>query len=242
MQTVPKDISVDAITSHLALDQCKLAYKDFFKRTGYSGKMLVRHPGIIGIRGENQKLASLVDAINKEKQAFKEIVLTEKTKDARFELVHSSIPNLITLAFYRQLYLEKNPAYSVTFTWMHKHSIQQLTKAQALSFLQSSSQDHPLRSPESDAWIRKLEAEKIRINTLNSSEKLRIRRPIAVSPQVNVRFSASNRYHVSAALPFILLNAEQTEKIGKLPNYAKKADPRAKKSRYLIERLFLETT
>ena len=235
-----KSIEVTPFSDNEALSLCCDAYQDWFKQPHISGKLLTRHPAIVGIKGVDQHIESLILAINTEKQAFKQIVLSEKTKDARFELVHNAIPNLITLAFYRQLYYEKRPTYSLRFTWMHKHSIQHLNVKQALDFLHKNQSQKPLITEDKAAWNVMVEKEKQRIINLSKDHKLRIRRPIRVSPQVNVRFSATDRYHVSAALPFILFNAEQTEKVGQLRNYAKKADARQKKSRYLIERLFLE--
>jgi DNA replication terminus site-binding protein len=237
----PTNIEVQPFKEMEALNLCLSAYNDWFKQPRFSGKLLTRHPAVIGIKGVDQKIEALILAINAEKHAFKQIVLSEKTKDARFELVHSTIPNLITLAFYRQLFFEKRPAYSLRFTWMHKHSIQHLNVKQALAFLQNNQSQKPLITEDKADWNVMLEKEKQRIINLSDDHKLRIRRPIRVSPQVNVRFSASDRYHVSAALPFILFNAEHTEKVGQLKNYVKKADARQKKSRYLIERLFLET-
>lgn len=237
----PTEIPVTPLEGLDALNKSCSAFKDVFKQPELSGKLLTRHPGVIGIKGDAPEIRALISAINQEKQNFKQIVLSEKSKDTRFELVHSAIPNLITLAFYRQIFCESRSAYSVRFTWMHKHSIQHLSAKQALTFLQQNQRHKPMITQDKATWQAMVEQEKQRIVGLSENKKLRIRRPIRVSPQVNVRFSASDRYHVSAALPFILFNAEKVTKIGKLTDYAKKPDTRAKKSRYLIERLFLET-
>ena len=237
----PTEIPVTPFEGLDALDKSCSAFQDVFKQPAFSGKLLTRHPGVIGIKGESPEIRELISAINQEKQNFKQVVLSEKSKDARFELVHSAIPNLITLAFYRQIFCESRSAYSVRFTWMHKHSIQHVSVKQALIFLQQNQSYKPMFTPDKAAWQAMVEDEKQRIVGLDDNKTLRIRRPIRVSPQVNVRFSASDRYHVSAALPFILFNAEKVKKVGKLKDYAKKPDARAKKSRYLIERLFLET-
>ena len=72
-------------------------------------------------------------------------------------------------------------------------------------------------------------------------KNLRIRRPTRVSPQVNVRYTAQNRYHVSAALPFILINPEPDVKLGILPDYKKpEAHPRKREYDFLVDRLYLE--
>ena len=76
---------------------------------------------------------------------------------------------------------------------------------------------------------------------MSDKEKLRIRRPTRVSPQVNVRYTAQNRYHVSAALPFILINPEPDVKLGTLPNYVKPdSHPRKREYDFLVDRLYLE--
>lgn len=240
-KVVADRIDVIPFQSQQAFECCLSAFDDVFKKPSLSGKVLTRHPGVIGIRGSNSEIRDLLNAINQLKHRFKQLVLSEKNKDDRFELVHSAVPNLITLAFYRQLHFEQRIPFSLRFTWMHKHSIQYLSTDSAKNLLLEAQQSTVLPDCDLQNWQKMIAQELYRISHLPSNHKLRIRRPIRVSPQVNIRFSASDRYHVSAALPFILFNAEQIEKVGELPNYTKKADPRQKKSHYLIERLFLES-
>lgn len=216
------------------------SFNDFIKSADENGKVLHRHPSIISLPSNLAQEASLlIDQINHSKAEFKKLVLTIPNKDARFEAVHSAIPNLVTLAFYRKIHYELSTPFSVRFTWMHKHSIKTLSKQDALDLLSNSAIYGAQNNINADQWLKMVELEKTRISS--AKQKLRIRRPIKVSPQVNVRFSANNRYHVSAALPFIIFEPLSNIKLGTLPNYdSNKSDSRAKKSDYLIDRLYLE--
>ena len=97
------------------------------------------------------------------------------------------------------------------------------------------------RMIDQQKWQTLVAQEQLRVSSLAEKEKLRIRRPTRVSPQVNVRYTAQNRYHVSAALPFILINPEPDVKLGILPNYEKPlSHPRKRDYDFLVDRLYLE--
>jgi len=56
-----------------------------------------------------------------------------------------------------------------------------------------------------------------------------------------VRYTAQNRYHVSAALPFILINPQPDVKFGELSSYQKPlSHPRKREYDFLVDRLYLE--
>ena len=94
---------------------------------------------------------------------------------------------------------------------------------------------------DQESWQSLVEKEKIRVSGLDEKSKLRIRRPTRVSPEVNVRFTAQKRYHVSAALPFILLNPHPETKLGMLQNYEKvEHHPRKREYNFLVDRIYLE--
>ena len=161
--------------------------------------------------------------------------------DARFEAVHNAMPNLITLAAYRKIHSESESPFSVRFTWMHKHATKTLTKKMALEMLDKSASYRNPRMIDQQKWQSLVAQEQLRVASLGEKEKLRIRRPTRVSPQVNVRYTAQNRYHVSAALPFILINPEPDVKLGILPDYKKpEAHPRKREYDFLVDRLYLE--
>lgn len=242
-QEAREQIEVKPVYDEAALAKCQAAWLDFYKKPNKSGKVLQRHPGIICLApGEQNKIKQTLETINRLKREFKQHVISLGNKDARFEAVHGAVPNLITLAFYRQLFSDENQPYSVRFSWMHKHSITQITVADAIKRLQQSAVHSGYQQISPEQWQVMVEQEIARLNHLGSEQKLRIRRPNQVSPQINVRFSDKQRYHVSAALPFILFNYDEAKiKIGELESYfGRKNDPRKKESRYLIERLHLE--
>ncbi|KZN35812.1 DNA replication terminus site-binding protein [Pseudoalteromonas luteoviolacea] len=237
----PENIVVEKFSGELALKKCLSGYQDLFVDDKKSGKVLTRHPGIILINDPELKLKSRILDVNKAKQAFKETILEINNNDARFEAVHNAIPNLITLAAYRKIHFEDAIPYSVRFTWMKKHSSMTLSKKAALEMLHKSSGYSNPRVIDQQSWFQIVESEKIRVGSLSEKSKLRIKRPTRVTPEVNVRFTAKNRYHVSGALPFILLNPQKETKIGELPNYnASNIDVRKKDYSYLIERIYLE--
>ncbi|KZN34090.1 hypothetical protein N480_23160 [Pseudoalteromonas luteoviolacea S2607] len=237
----PDNISVSKITGDVALEKCLSGYQDVFVGNKKSGKILTRHPGLIAINDPNFSLKSRIIEVNKAKKNFKEAILEINNNDARFEAVHNAVPNLITLAAYRKIHFEDATPYSVRFTWMKKHSSMTLSKKVALEMLNKSSGYSNPRVIDQQNWLQIVESEKLRVGSLSEKSKLRIKRPTRVTPEVNVRFSAKNRYHVSAALPFILLNPQSETKIGELTSYSSSnVDVRKKDYSYLIERIYLE--
>ncbi|TMO62966.1 DNA replication terminus site-binding protein [Pseudoalteromonas aurantia] len=240
-EKAPEKIQVQKITGSKAIDKIALAYKDIFLDEKISGKVLLRHPGIILINDETNTLQARLKEVNKAKEDFKNAILQIENNDARFEAVHSAIPNLMTLAAYRKIHSELGEPYSVRFTWMTKHATRTLTKDAALEMLSKSSNYNNPRMIDQESWLSLVQKEKVRVANLPEKSKLRIRRPTRVSPEVNVRFTAENRYHVSAALPFILFNPSKNTKIGTLRHYEKVENhPRKREYNFLVDRIYLE--
>ncbi|KID55919.1 DNA replication protein [Pseudoalteromonas luteoviolacea] len=237
----PDYIQVNSLSGSDAFEKCLTGYKDLFVGEKKSSKILTRHPGLISVNDFEGKLKARLLEVNKAKDNLKELILKISSNDARFEAVHNAIPNLITLAAYRKIHFEDAIPYSVRFTWMKKHSTTTLSKKQALEMLHKSSGYSNPRVIDQQSWQQIVESEKIRVSSLSEKSKLRIKRPTRVTPEVNIRFTAKNRYHVSGALPFILLNPQKETKVGTLTSYsAKNIDVRKKDYSYLIERIYLE--
>lgn len=234
-------IQVQEFTAQEAFDKCCASLTDVFKKSNMSGRVLKRNPGIIAINSsEPDLITSRIKQINDAKNKFRTTITNIGNNDARFDAVHSAVPNLITLCAYRNIHFETQSPYSVRFTWMNKHSIKLLSKEDALTMLDNSEVFGSSNKINLESWQALVHKEKLEILSLNDNEKLKIRRPTRVSPQVNIRYDAQNRYHVSAALPFILINPSENVKFGVLKNYTKTTnDPRKKESHYLIERLYL---
>ncbi|MCQ8878290.1 DNA replication terminus site-binding protein [Pseudoalteromonas shioyasakiensis] len=239
---IPHTIEVSQQTGAIAHKSILNAYKDIYKKEGLSSRILKRHPGLLVLKNANKEsLIARIQQLNKAKAAFKECILAIDNNDARFEAVHNAIPNLITLAAYRKVHFEHESPFSVRFTWMHKHATKTLTKKMALAMLEKSAGYSNPRMIDQQSWQSLVAQEQLRVASLGDTEKLRIRRPTRVSPQVNVRYTAQNRYHVSAALPFILINPEPDVKLGTLPNYLKPdTHPRKREYDFLVDRLYLE--
>lgn len=239
---IPQSILVTRITGELAQKAILNSFIDIYKKSGFSSRVLKRHPGLLVIKNaDKQALINRIAQVNKAKADFKACILAIDNNDARFEAVHNAIPNLITLAAYRKIHSEHESPFSVRFTWMHKHATKTLTKKMALEMLNKSASYRNPRMIDQQKWQALVAQEQLRVASLNEKEKLRIRRPTRVSPQVNVRYSAQNRYHVSAALPFILINPAPDVKLGTLPNYEKPlSHPRKRDYDFLVDRLYLE--
>jgi DNA replication terminus site-binding protein len=239
---IPETIEVAKISGEQAHKAILNSFQDIYKKQGLSSRVLKRHPGLLVIKNANkQALVNRISQVNNAKAAFKACILAIDNNDARFEAVHNAVPNLITLAAYRKIHSEVESPFSVRFTWMHKHATKTLTKKMALEMLQKSAAYRNPRMIDQHKWQTLVAQEQLRVASLGEKEKLRIRRPTRVSPQVNVRYSAQNRYHVSAALPFILINPEPDVKLGVLPDYKKPlSHPRKRDYDFLVERLYLE--
>lgn len=239
---VPESIIVSKISGASAQKAILHSFSDIYKKSGLSSRVLKRHPGLLVIKNaDKHALNNRIAQVNKAKATFKECILAIDSNDARFEAVHNAIPNLITLAAYRKIHSESESPFSVRFTWMHKHATKTLTKKMALEMLDKSAGYRNPRMIDQQKWQLLVAQEQARVASLGEKEKLRIRRPTRVSPQVNVRYTAQNRYHVSAALPFILINPEPDVKLGILQNYEKPlSHPRKRDYDFLVNRLYLE--
>ncbi|WP_217876859.1 DNA replication terminus site-binding protein [Pseudoalteromonas shioyasakiensis] len=239
---VPSSISVHKIEGDDAHKLILNSFGDFYKKSGLSSRVLKRHPGLLVLKDvDKQHFIARINQLNKAKADFKNSILAIDNNDARFEAVHNAVPNLITLSAYRKIHFETESPYSVRFTWMHKHATKTLTKKMALAMLDKSASYSNPRMIDQHAWQALVAQEQSRVASLGDKEKLRIRRPTRVSPQVNVRYTAQNRYHVSAALPFILINTEPDVKLGTLTDYQKPVShPRKREYDFLVDRLYLE--
>ena len=233
---IPESIPVKKLTGEIAHRAILNSFTDIYKKESLSSRVLKRHPGLLVLKNADvAALTSRIQQVNKAKAAFKECVLAIDNNDARFEAVHNAVPNLITLAAYRKIHFQSESPFSVRFTWMHKHATKTLTKKMALEMLDKSAGYRNPRMIDQQKWQSLVAQEQMRVASLGEKEKLRIRRPTRVSPQVNVRYTAENRYHVSAALPFILINPQPDVKLGTLPDYQKpESHPRKKEYDFLI--------
>ncbi|KPZ58341.1 DNA replication terminus site-binding protein [Pseudoalteromonas sp. P1-25] len=239
---IPESIPVKKLTGEIAHRAILNSFTDIYKKESLSSRVLKRHPGLLVLKNADvMALTNRIKQVNKAKAAFKECVLAIDNNDARFEAVHNAVPNLITLAAYRKIHFQSESPFSVRFTWMHKHATKTLTKKMALEMLDKSAGYRNPRMIDQQKWQALVAQEQLRVASLGDKEKLRIRRPTRVSPQVNVRYTAENRYHVSAALPFILINPQADVKLGTLPDYQKpESHPRKKEYDFLVDRLYLE--
>lgn len=239
---IPESIPVKKLTGEIAHRAILNSFTDIYKKESLSSRVLKRHPGLLVLKNADvAALTSRIQQVNKAKAAFKECILAIDNNDARFEAVHNAVPNLITLAAYRKIHFQSVSPFSVRFTWMHKHATKTLTKKMALEMLDKSAGYRNPRMIDQQKWQSLVAQEQMRVASLGEKEKLRIRRPTRVSPQVNIRYTAENRYHVSAALPFILINPQPDVKLGTLPDYQKpESHPRKKEYDFLVDRLYLE--
>ncbi|WP_404344232.1 DNA replication terminus site-binding protein [Pseudoalteromonas mariniglutinosa] len=238
----PNYIPVEKVSNDEAHKAILNSYADIYKKPNLSSRVLKRHPGLLILQDVDQlKVKARIAQINKAKSDFKQCILGIDNNDARFEAVHNAIPNLITLAAYRKIHFETASPYSVRFTWMHKHSTKTLSKKLALEMLAKSASYSNPRMIDQQTWQTLVAQEQSRVASLGDKEKLRIRRPTRVSPQVNIRYTAKNRYHVSAALPFIMINPTADVKFGTLGDYQKvDSHPRKREYDFLVDRLYLE--
>lgn len=241
--------------SHSALDLALKHYRRLFiqhQSETLSTKAAVRLPGALCFAAspeQFQQVRHQIEGINRLKQRLEQIITIESgvPSEERFEFVHTHLKGLITLNAYRTITL-LDSADSLHFGWANKHIIKNVTREEMLEKLNKSAKAGRAVAPWTrEEWAEKLNSEIALLNSLPSSAKLKIKRPVKVQPIARV-WNKQQQKQTQLACPSPLLilcpDTASVPKLGELLNYdadnvVHKFKPAAKTLFLVIPRLHL---
>lgn len=175
-----------------------------------SGRIVPRLPGTIVYNHPNfLECLHRLERINIEKNHLKEAILhISENKDIRFESVKNALPNLIKKVATRHFIYANRPVKSVSFSWAHRQTGEKKTKQQVLQLLQKSLDYRNKNSIADPNFTEKVEQEIIKISQLPNLSRFVIRRPIRVTPMLNLNYMKDTTPHLvqraSSMSPFAL--------------------------------------
>ncbi len=194
-----------------ALEATLAAFSRWHLKADCSAKASFRLPGFIVLPASTRPLiTSRVEAVNRQKQAFRALVQQLDDKDKKFTLVHDTFPGLITLQVYRQLALLPYAASRLGFTWANKQIIQKVDKNKLVEQLMQSRLSPPPLVNE-HTWQQCIDREIYDVKRLPAHTELRLRRPVKTHPMVNVRWQeplSPRQQQFKAHLPLLLCQDE----------------------------------
>lgn len=164
-----------------------------------SGRIVPRLPGTIVYHHPNHlECLMRLERINLEKNQLKQAILQISTdKDIRFEAVKNALPNLIKKVATRHFIYANRPVKSLSFSWAHRQTGENKNKQQVLEMLQKSLDYRNKNSIADPHFAEKVEQEIIKISQLPHQSRFVIRRPIRVTPMVNLNYIKSSEPHLA---------------------------------------------
>lgn len=123
----------------------KRAWRHYRAARGASTKYVKRFPGFVRLKTDHKALA-LIDQINILKDDIAACVQGRETDDngkvvhtrnhiQKHQMIHATIPRVITSQLYRAIKVIKGDFKSMTFYWSRKHVPKRLNKVQAVSYI-----------------------------------------------------------------------------------------------------------
>lgn len=221
------------VKQHLAQPALELALNHYHRlfiqhqSETLSTKAAVRLPGAICFAAGPEEFLLVrqhIDNINSLKQRLEQIITVESgvPSEERFEFVHTHLKGLITLNAYRTITLLDSPD-SLHFGWANKHIIKNVTREEMLEKLKKSVTSGRAVAPWTrEEWAEKLSLEIALINSLPSSVKLKIKRPVKVQPIARVwNKQQQKQTQLACPSPILILcpDATRVPKLGELLNY-----------------------
>lgn len=208
-----------------------------------SGRIVPRLPGSIVYNHPNfMECLHRLERINIEKNHLKDAILQiSENNDIRFENVKNALPNLIKKVATRHFIYANRPVKSVSYSWVHRQTGEKKNKQQVLKLLQKSLDYRNKNSIADPNFAEKVEQEIIKISQLPHQSRFVIRRPIRVTPMLNLNYKKDTTPYLleraSSIMPLALAPKNyvahspvfifnEHPKVYPFQNYEKKEHPR----------------
>ncbi|HIF9093925.1 TPA: DNA replication terminus site-binding protein [Photobacterium damselae] len=173
-------VKVKTITGLDAFNLAINSYSKFEKDLGASGKRTYRLPGCIIVSGNNHEkieLHRILETINSLKVQFRnEVQSIGSSRKDKFELIHDTFKNLVTIQLYRGIPFTDKSVDRLNFSWSNKYITSKTSINEILALLQKQINHIPRRTNKED-WARLVQKEIEVIQQLPKETLLRIKRP-----------------------------------------------------------------
>lgn len=184
----PDFIPVSQKTNFTAETDLKKELFRWYAKEGLSTKAAYRLPGYIQLTmpaGEAIDFQIQVEHLNLLKGEFKKMVTSIKNKDARFEIVHSLFPHIITLNVYRNIRVHYQPN-DIRFYWVTMPRIENVDHEKLLKRLARSQEMKYSHIKDQNTWEKLVKEEINLIQSVGDKSKLRYIRPTKAQPMVKI--------------------------------------------------------
>lgn len=193
------NLDIDAHPSNIELipvhgKQALLESLDWMKKNSItndqSGRIVPRLPGVIVYQHpEPLECIMRLERINVLKNDLNEAIIDiSADKDIRFETVKMALPNLIKKVATRHFLFANRPVNTVSFTWAHRLTGENKTKQQVMAILQRSLDYSNKNTIADPMFSMRVEQDKLMISQLPQQSVFAIRRPIRVTPMLNLNY------------------------------------------------------
>lgn len=155
-----------------------------------SGRIVPRLPGVV-VYHHPDPLGCIrrLERINVIKNDLSDAIMNiSDDVDVRFEAVKLALPNLIKKVATRHCLYANRPVKKISFSWVHRQSGQNLSKEQVLKIL-NRSLDYRNKNSIADPNFQDIVQEDIlRISQMPAKSQFVIRRPLRVTPMINLKY------------------------------------------------------
>jgi DNA replication terminus site-binding protein len=195
----PESIELTPLNGEAAL----LRALDWMKKNSIvdrqSGRIVPRLPGtIVYHHPQSVECLMRLERINELKNHLKDAIANISTdEDVRFEIVKIALPNLIKKVATRHFIYANRPVKSVSFSWVHRLTGENKSKKQVLILLQKSLDYRNKNSIADPHFIERVEQDIVKISQMPQQSKFVIRRPIRVTPMLNLNYVKDTMPHLA---------------------------------------------
>ncbi|MCI2286019.1 DNA replication terminus site-binding protein [Colwellia sp. MSW7] len=180
VQTLTGKHAIDVAIGHLSQHEIKEQVPGVFSP---------RLPGVISLTLTDKKCREVhqrINVINALKTDFALLVQSlSPSVDVRFEIVSQALPNLIKKAVARKILVAPEHCKRIGFSWKRFFSIRKKTPEQWDKYLENALKSKP-KGCEQDKWEQSIAIERNIVRNNNDAAILISRRPIRITPAMNV--------------------------------------------------------
>ena len=205
-----KEIIPERLDDFLAQTRGKRVLSEFYGDATVSTKCPIKMPGLLQYIGNPMVINTLVVALNRAKDAFKQTVVSIGNEDEQFRIVHSLYPYLINEQLTRHVNIASQGLQSIGFSFTNKQLSDTISAKAAEALLEKNYfSPRDLMSPK--LWQEHIDKAIERVKHLPHNMKLVKRRDGKVQPLTNLRYDFGYRQK-AGSLPVIYVS-ETNEKI-----------------------------